>query len=86
MNIEIKKGIGYYKANYPFEHTYVNGIQHGIQKNFFPNNQKCGIWFHKNGQTHGISQYWKEDQSREFINQWKNRSLHGFKINFKYEN
>jgi antitoxin component YwqK of YwqJK toxin-antitoxin module len=66
-----------------YEHSYVNGIRHGIQKWYYDNGLEDQ--FHmKNGQLYGIRQFWYKDGRRNFFQKWKNHQRNGPDINFNY--
>jgi antitoxin component YwqK of YwqJK toxin-antitoxin module len=84
MKIEIIKSNDRYERDVYFEHRYVDGIKHGLQKAFRSNGQRYGEFNYKNGIIYGISQYWYIDNSRNHITQWKRLRINGLDIKFKY--
>ena len=83
METEIIKG--YHKnGKLRFEHTFVNRIQHGVQKSWYDNGNLCIQYFMSNGVNHGLYQdYTSETNGKLYLVLQQNNNLqHGPKIKF----
>jgi antitoxin component YwqK of YwqJK toxin-antitoxin module len=68
-----------------YEYSYVNGVQHVLQKWYYKNGQLRRQYHMKNGQWHEMDQNWYSDGRRYYVQQWKNGILNGQIIIFNYD-
>ena len=66
-----------------FEHSYLNGKYHGMQKSWYENGNRNYECSQINEDMHGLHQKWFEDGRRMFVRVWKNDSEYGPKIDFR---
>lgn len=55
-------------------------------KGFFDNGIQQSSEIYINRKLHGMRQYWNSDETRWYIQQWKNHQIHGPLITFNYGN
>jgi antitoxin component YwqK of YwqJK toxin-antitoxin module len=86
MKTETKKE--YYKNEIVSrENSYLINtfIRQGIQKQYFENGKIFEICHFRQGTCYNIRQIWNNNESRRFIQTWKDHNQHGFQIYLNYE-
>lgn len=84
MEIEIKRDY-WPNENVRYESLYLNELEHGFQKIYYPNGQINGEWNMVNGIETGMDRWWNKDKTRKSMSQYKKNENHGFEINFNYK-
>ena len=68
------------------EHSYLNGVRHGIQRSFNRSGVMIEEYLRMHGKWVGMYQLWNIDKSRDCILQYKIDFIeHGPKIDLRYE-
>ena len=84
---EIKYNIEYYpNGQLKYKFQTLNGLFHGIQKQWFDNGNNFMICLAINGQLNGIVEHGYSNNTKYRIVQWKNGQANGPKIEFIYLN
>ena len=86
MKNETETNIGYWwNGNISNEHSILNDVRHGIQKNYYSTGKISYLCLQAHGQRQGIELNWHMNSTRQSLYQNNNDQQHGLRMHFVYK-